>query len=386
MPKPPSPHPYANLAAFERLLVLLATFVRYPGVGNLNQDSAPNQMHDALQEVQYYVQKVAQELGVALPHYSTYTLRKDLVTLRRYGVLDQRMYRWGYYLGTGAMSLAELRVVIQAARSQAQAQGDPQTRQVCRVVEKRLRGLDLELQGQLFYPVRSQLNRTIVYSDPEEMMQQGQYRHTLFHCLEALETAIVQGEPIKLHRRTDPFGTIGVGSIQVYPLQLIYADIAWYLLYEYIENQHLEIERVDRFNDDCQILQVEHRGIAVQEQRLQIAQKLLQNGWGLYLGTPEQQKLEQSGMSTTINVQVRFFAPVDAFILEGDRRHSTQKLRKGCQNKQTYVDYSVQLPERSLGEFSRWVNRFMHHAKILTPTALAAQHQENALKLAQLYS
>lgn len=385
MPKPPSLHPYVDPAAFERLLLLLATFIRYPGVGSLNRENASDQTHNALQEVQCYLQKVADELGFALPYYSTHTLRKDLVTLRRYGMLDQRMYRWGYYLGTGAMNLAELRVIMQAAQSQAQAQGDPRSRQVYRVVEKRLRGLDLELQGQLFYPVRTQLNRTIVYSDPEEMMQMGQYRHTLFHHLEALESATVQGQPVTLHRCTDPYGTTGMGRICVYPLQLIYTDTAWYLLYEYAENQHLEIERVDRFKDDCQIAPVEHRGIAVQQQRLQVAQELLQNGWGLYLGTSEQQKLERSGTSKPINVQVRFFAPVDAFILEGDRRHPTQKLRKGHHNRQTYVDYGVQLPERSLGEFSRWVNRFMHHAKILAPAHLAAQHQENALRLTQRY-
>lgn len=385
MPKPPSPHPYAEPTAFERLLMLVATFIRYPGVGSLEQEDNPTQIHDALQEVQRYLQKTADELGRSLPHYSPHTLRKDLVTLRRYGVLDQRMYRWGYYLGTGAMNLAELRVMLQAARSQAQAQGDPQTRQVCYTVEKRLRGLDLELQGRLFYPVRSQLNRTIVYSDPEEMMQQGQYRHTLFHALEALEAAIVQGQPVTLHRRTDPFGTAGIGSIQVYPLQLIYADIAWYLLYEYTENQYLELERIDRFSDHCQLVPAEPRGIAIQHQRLQVAQTLLQNGWGLYLGTPEQQQLEQRGMAELINVQVRFFAPIDAFILEGDRRHPTQTLRKGQQHNQTYVDYSVQLPERSLSEFSRWLNRFMHHAKILAPANLAAQHQENALKLMQRY-
>ena len=385
MPKPPSPHPYADPIALERLLLLIATFIRYPGVGSLDQENTPDQMRDALQEVERYLQQVAKELGRSLPHYSPHTLRKDLVTLRRYGILDQRMYRWGYYLGTGAMNLAELRIMLQAARSQAQAQGDPQTRQVCHAVEKRLRGLDLELHGQLFYPVRSQLNRTIVYSDPDEMMQQGQYRHTLFHCLDALETAIVQGQPVTLQRRTDPFGTAGVGSIQVYPLQLIYADIAWYLLYDYTETQHLELERIDRFSDDCQPAPAQQRGIAIQHQRLQVAQMLLKNGWGLYLGTPSQQQLEQSGMAELINVQVRFFAPIDAFILEGDRRHPTQKLRKGQQNQQTYVDYSVQLPARSLSEFSRWLNRFMHHVKILAPAELAAQHQANALKLAQLY-
>lgn len=171
----------------------------------------------------------------------------------------------------------------------------------------------------------------------------------------------------------------------MYPLQLVYADIAWYLLYERAESQHLEIERVDRFTDLCEAAPDKPRGIAAQQQQLQAAQKLLRSGWGLYLGTPEQQRRERAGESELVKVRVRFFAPVDAFILEGDRRHPTQQLRKGGQDSHSYVDYSIQLPERSLSEFSRWVNRFMHHAKILAPAELAAQHHANALQLVQRY-
>jgi len=42
------------------------------------------------------------------------TLRKDLETLRRYGILDRQMYRWGYYLGTGALRRDELQVAFNA--------------------------------------------------------------------------------------------------------------------------------------------------------------------------------------------------------------------------------------------------------------------------------
>jgi hypothetical protein len=46
-------------------------------------------------------------LGIELPddYPATATIRKDLETLRDYGILDKRMYRWGYYLvHTGASS------------------------------------------------------------------------------------------------------------------------------------------------------------------------------------------------------------------------------------------------------------------------------------------
>ena len=91
-------------------------------------------------------------------------------TLRRYGILDRQMYRWGYYLGTGALRRDELQVAFNALASQAKYQGDPQARQIHRALTKRLRGLDVELNGQLFYPVRQQMNRAIIHTDLEEMM------------------------------------------------------------------------------------------------------------------------------------------------------------------------------------------------------------------------
>ena len=37
-------------------------------------------------------------------------------------------------------------------------------------------------------------------------------------------------------------------------MQLIYHDVAWYLLYEYLDNGQLEIERIDRFTDHIQFV------------------------------------------------------------------------------------------------------------------------------------
>ena len=37
-------------------------------------------------------------------------------------------------------------------------------------------------------------------------------------------------------------------------MQLIYHDVAWYLLYEYFDNSQLEIERIDRFTDHIQLV------------------------------------------------------------------------------------------------------------------------------------
>ncbi|MEH2080374.1 MAG: hypothetical protein V7K89_10275 [Nostoc sp.] len=102
-------HSYTTLPAFERLLLLIATFARNPGVGcNDPMQSDSDISHDTLQLVQLYLQKVASELDVELLRYSPHTIQSDLKTLRRYGLLDRRAYRWGYYIGMGLMNREEL--------------------------------------------------------------------------------------------------------------------------------------------------------------------------------------------------------------------------------------------------------------------------------------
>jgi hypothetical protein len=45
----------------------------------------------------------------------------------------------------------------------------------------------------------------------------------------------------------------------------------------------------------------------------------------------------------------------------------------------------VKLPERSLDEFCRWVDRFMYCAKIIIPADLAEKHRQAALQLVHRY-
>ncbi len=391
MAKKPTLHTYADRLSFERILLLIATLVRYPGVGSADTLGRleNSEHHNALEAVQLQLRQVAKSLGMELPdHYpATATIRKDLETLRDYGILDRRMYRWGYYLGTGAMSLDELKVTFNALDSQAKYQGDPQVRQIYQVLEKRLRGLDLDSQGDFFYPVRAYLNRPIIYTDPEEMTVKGKLRHTLFHCLETVEKAIASGQLMELYRHQEPYRQ-RIGYMQIYPLQLFYHDIAWYLLYEYPDTQHLEVERVDRFKDHCLILNSQARGQKKQREILKVAQKLMATGWGIYLGTEEDQQLERQGNLPLEEVKVRFFPPVTTFILEGECRHCSQKIRPklGKNGEYDYVDYIVKLPRRSFNEFSRWVYRHMGNAEVLSPQDLVEQHRQAAQALMSRYT
>jgi hypothetical protein len=369
-------------------MLLIATLVQHPGVGSAERvERVPEKHHDALVEVQQRLQKVAGKQGISLTACSLPTLRKDLGVLRRWGILEQHMYRWGYYLGTGAMNREELQVALNALYSQARYQRDPKVTKLYERLERRLRGL--HLSEQLFYPVRTHIDRAVVYTDPLEMMAQRQYRGTLFEKLEALEESIIQGQAIELFRSRNPYRTGETRYMQVYPLQLVYADIAWYLLHEDCESGHLALSRLDRLSDHFQPIEGKQQNTEQQWQSLQMAHRLLETGWGLFLGTTEEQRLEKLGQLEPVEVTVRFFPEVMSFILEGEKRHPAQKIYigpKGKDSRPEYVDYTVKLPRRSLNEFCHWVCRFMGNTQFISPPELIKKHKKMAQELLTRYT
>lgn len=168
---------------------------------------------------------------------------------------------------------------------------------------------------------------------------------------------------------------------------MLYHEIAWYLLYELAESGHLAIRRLDRWSSSVTVLG-EERSRAEQQASLQVANRLLRDGWGLFLGDVEPQRLERLGKGELIEANVRFFGPVARFILEGEQRHPRQRLRLGPNDelgRLQYVDYGVRLPERSLPKFFRWVNRFLEQAQVLAPADWVEQYRKRAAAMARNY-
>ncbi len=385
MPKSSQTHPHSDRKAFERLMLLIATFLQYPSVGSADAlQKSPEAPHDALAAVKFQLEQVAEQLNIELNNCSIPTIRKDLVTLRKYGILNKRMYRWGYYLGTGAMTKAELSMALNALASLAEYQRSPQIIRMYASLVKRLQGFDSEDNSKLLYPVRSQINHLIVTTDLEDRIKQkqAQNHHTLFDSLATVEQAILDGQAIEIYRHSDPYAQ-NTGAAIVYPLQLIYHDIAWYLLYENCDTSHFVVVRVDRLSDQCLLVPSQIRGLPAQKQSLEIAHQLLANGWGLNLGNLEDQIQERQAELGFETVIVRFFAPVIQFIEEGTYRHPTQQI--DVSRKPDSIDLQVSLPPRSFNEFSRWVNRFMDQAIVLAPESLVNQQAKAAQRLAKLY-
>ncbi|WP_404783113.1 hypothetical protein [Altericista sp. CCNU0014] len=121
---------------------------------------------------------------------------------------------------------------------------------------------------------------------------------------------------------------------------------------------------------------------------MSVAHDLLQAGWGLFLGNPQEQMAERAGLLELNHVKARFFSDVIPFITEGEKRHLRQTIRKGPKGSNglpQYVDYEVLLPSRSLDEFSRWLYRFMDRALVLAPPELIQKHANAAQRLSNRY-
>ncbi|MDX2273557.1 MAG: WYL domain-containing protein [Cyanobacteriota bacterium] len=382
-----SPHPsqtYAHPQSFDRLLCLIGSLAQHPGVGHLNPDRPGRSTghQPRLLELLHYLQAFAAQHQIPLSPCSPHTLHKDLQTLRHYGILTDQMYRWGYYLGPGAMTEVEFNTALSALHSQAAHQRDPQAQEVFNSITQRRWGKSQSSKS--FYPVRAQINRSITPTNPTQNSRKGSATRTLYGSLETLETAILKGEALQIRRTSDPYQQGQKGSKAIWPLQLIHYDIAWYLAYEQCDTQHLVIGRLDRFDDHCQILSTPRRSRTQQALRLRQVHDLLENGWGLFLGNPEAQHQELRGQLPFTEITVRFYGNIGAFIREGGFRHPSQKILTSSRQTQ-YLDYQVKLPPRSHEEFLRWVNRFMGNVQILSPESLAEQHAHRAEEQLQRY-
>lgn len=392
MAKKPKLHRYSDLLSFQRLMLLIATFINYPGIGCCEDDDSKGENHhNALALLQTQIEITAQNLHINIEKPAIATLRKDLETLREMGILEKRMYRWGYYLGTGVMSKQELKTAFDALESMAIYQGDTVARQIHRKLKKRIKGLDILKKDDFFYPIRRNLNRAINYTEPEEMILKGRNQHNLYHHIQELEIAIIQGKTIELSRKQDLYNEgkkANIGLEIIIPLQLIYYDIAWYLVYENCANNQFIIGRINRFSDYFKIVSSPGRHIEAQKESLKKTEFLLKNGWGLNLGNQAEQALELQGKLTLEKIKVRFYPPVSNFIQEGELRHPKQqfKLTKNTTNNETlYLDYFISLPPRSLNEFFFWLQRYGSCVEVISPQSLREKHKQGSIELAKRY-
>ncbi|SBO42699.1 AAA family ATPase [Cyanobium sp. NIES-981] len=175
------------------------------------------------------------------------TLRKDLEKLLTpYGFRSRNdNVRHGYALGTALLSAHRLREVHAVVSQAAGRLEDPSAQDLLAELEQRLQwgGIGLDRQA----PVRAFANRSIVSGAlvrPDCLAAERQ--------AERLETAIVERRRVVLERYSaaGTFADSPSGLLLVWPLQILFHNIGWYLVYEDDsvgrEEGLIRTERLDR--------------------------------------------------------------------------------------------------------------------------------------------
>ncbi len=166
--------------------------------------------------------------GAYLPGEAA-TLRKDLEKLLTpYGFRARNdNVRHGYALGTALLSANRLREIHGVVSQAAGRLADPTAQDLLAELEQRLHwgGIDMQSPSQ----VRAFANRSIVSSAlvrSDSLAAERQAEH--------LETAIVERRRIELERYASvaSFADSPSGVLRVWPLQLLFHSIGWYLVFE----------------------------------------------------------------------------------------------------------------------------------------------------------
>jgi predicted kinase len=344
--------PMGDAAVFLRVMTLLRHLLQTP----FDRDpSRGSNLHEHL------IAALATIPGAYLPG-ETATLRKDIEKiLTPYGFRSRNdNVRHGYALGTAVLSgpqLRELHAVVQQAAGRL---ADPSAQDLLAELDQRLSRAGIDTGSSS--PVRSYARHAVV--DPALVRPD---------CLaaanraEAIERAIFEHRRVQLERHASAGSFPGgpEGELRVWPLQLIFHNIGWYLIYEEDvigrEQGLIRSERLDRLalrrqERDRRRSPEQHR------QAVQRLEKLLHHTGGIYFGDDLEAQLALSGPSAQARASqletLRFCCTpwAFAFLREGAGRYLLAQTR-----------FSRPLPQ----------DRWWHHPRaphVLQPNASGDSH------------
>ncbi|MEO1432621.1 MAG: AAA family ATPase, partial [Cyanobacteria bacterium J06633_8] len=264
-------HSYSEQTVFNRLIGTIRLIINNPYLDNNHGGSIPT-LAKALEEAGT-IDNAKSEIA---------TIRKDIEKiLKPYQILPSFPMRKGYFAGTGILSQQELIRVFEILQSQANSLDDPLALDLYNTFKQRMLQSKFINSNENIYPVRSITNNCII---------DEKYIHetSLLKKLPYLEDAIINGKLIEFSRFSSSAKYQGDAKsfVQVYPLQIIFHNLAWYLGYECVKGEEepvlLRFERLDRLflgNPQNQ-----SRTRQQQETALENLHKLVQGGAGIFLG------------------------------------------------------------------------------------------------------
>jgi predicted kinase len=270
--------------------------------------------------------------GAYLPG-ETATLRKDLEKiLTPYGFRNRNdNVRHGYCLGTAVLSPPRLQELHNLVRQSAGRLADPSAQNLLAELDERLAWAGISADG--LPPVRSYARHAVVDTKLVRRDSLAAPRRA-----EAIEAAIVEHRRVLLQRYpgVGSFVDSPEGELRVWPLQLIFHNVGWYLLYEEDQVGHgqglIRSERLDRLalrsgDGGFRRSSEEHSAALARLERL------LHHSGGIYFGSDLEQQLAIASPSAQRRSQalvtLRFCcAPwAFAFIREGLQRYPIEHIR-----------------------------------------------------------
>ncbi|WP_138505241.1 WYL domain-containing protein [Nostoc sp. PA-18-2419] len=373
-------HSYSDKQAFDRLIGTINLIVNQPFL----PDAGGGSLGTFAKELERagFITNAKSALAM---------LRKDIENvLKPYKIIPDFPMRNGYFAGTGILTQEELIKVYEILQSQAKSLDDPLLVYFYTDFENRMLQSKLINTNENIYPVRSIAHHSIV--DEKHL-----HETSLLQKLPYLEAAILNGELLELNRFGGSAKYEGDANsfIHVYPLQIVFHNLAWYLGFECIVGEEaglLRFERLDRlFLGNAQN---QFRSRQSQQKSLEKLHKLLKGSVGIFLGnsTSDQRKFLSQDKAIRsqicITIELWFNDKTYRFIIEGTKRFSQIKMSRPqftsrinlpkslfsspTQDKDFPNRFQVVLAKWSIEDFDlwRWIVGFGGNVKVIEPPEL----------------
>ena len=331
-------------------------------------------------------------------------IRKDIEkVLKPYQILPSFPMKRGYFTYSGIFSRHELKQIYRLLQVSARALENPWEQAVYEMVEERMRLSHTDTSE--IYPIRRLGNQPIV--DPA-LATSGTLADR--RGLQVVEEAMETGELLEVKRlpgATFPGETVVI--FRIWPLQLVFHQIAWYLGCEYhspTKQGLLRFERMDR-------LFLNRRHCATRSRQGQLAalerlHKLYDISAGIFLGNdPDLQRQilsrhPEERRKAEITLELWFSDRIFPFVSEGTRRFKHQRMSprlSGSSRPKSIFSLPptgdsqfphrlrVVLPLWSLEDvdLKRWILGFGGEVLVVSPEPLRQKIREAGQAISALY-
>lgn len=384
-------HPYSDWESFSRLfytirLILTQPFRFDPELGSVESLS-----------------EGLQQLGWVKGHNRD-AIRKDIEkVLKPYQILPQFPMKRGYFTHSGIFSRHELKQIYRLLQVSSRTLENPWEQAVYEMVDQRMRLSRIDTSE--LYPIRQLGNQSIV--DPT-LAASGTLADR--QGLQVVEEAMEQGELLEVKRLPGATFTGEASEIfRLWPLQLVFHQIAWYLGCEYHSGKKqglMRFERMDR-------LFLHQRHCAERSRKEQLValdrlHKLYGVSSGIFLGNDpglQRQILSrhpEERHKAEFTLELWFNDRIFPFVSEGTRRfryqHMSPRLSGSSRpkslfnlpptgNRQFPHRLKVVLPIWSLEDvdLKRWILGFGGEVLVISPDLLRHRIQTTGLAISALY-